>query len=319
MSSRSWQRLSQVLALLLVVLVGAAAIVAFLRPGTPATTPSPSNTAIVSPTPTGQATEPPGATPSATPGPSRTPKPPKSPKPTATTTPTPRPTATARSSETSAPSTPRPSEPTAIPARKIQFVGLGFDSTAAATPKARTIDFDTDGPGTVTAKLTKTSSGDVHFCLQRVGASQTCVDDDHANLSGTTSASGKTSWVVTGIGTGAQSPIADVIIGFAALHPNVSVSDFRFQGTENQGFNGVEADLNNGAGTIKVRGTITSAHPWRVRLIDGDFNQVANQTGSGTQIAYQTDTSTNNLHLTIAGTELLTEEEVFLDATIRWQ
>ena len=77
-----------------------------------------------------------------------------------------------------------------------------------------------------------------------------------------------------------------MIITFAALHPNVSVSDFRFQGTENQGFNGIEADLNNGAGTIKVRGTITSAHPWRVRLIDGDFNQVANQTGSGTQIAY---------------------------------
>src|SRR3954452_10360475 len=178
MSSRSWQRLSQVLALLLVLLVGAAAIVAFVKPGTPAATPPPSNIAVVSPTPT----EPPTESPTSTPGPSRTPKPPKSPKPTATATPTPRPTATPGSSETSDPSTPRPSEPVVVPARKIQFVGLGFDSTAATTPKARTINFDTDGPGAVTAKLSKATASDLHFCLQRVGGSQSCQDGDRAAL-----------------------------------------------------------------------------------------------------------------------------------------
>ena len=170
MSSRSWQRLSQVLALLLVVLVGAAAIVAFTRSG------HARRHAATDEHRRGLADPDRSAERAAERiGPSRTPKPPKTPRPTATSTPTPRPTATPGSSETSAPSTSRPSEPTAVPARSIQFVGLGFDSTAATTPKARTIDFDTDGPGTVTAKLTKTSSGDVHFCLQRVGGSRRCV------------------------------------------------------------------------------------------------------------------------------------------------
>src|SRR5262245_9344713 len=149
MSSRDWQRLSQVLALLLVVLVGAAAIVAFLRPGTPAATTPPSNIAVV-PTPSD-----PVDGPTATTGPTRTPKPPKTPKPTQTQTPTPRPTRTPGSSETTAPSTARPSEPgVTVPARSIRFVGLGFDSTAATTPKARQIGFDTDGPGSVNVKLT---------------------------------------------------------------------------------------------------------------------------------------------------------------------
>jgi hypothetical protein len=312
MSSRNWQQLSQGLALVLVLLVGAAAIVAFLRPGTAGPTPPPTGIAFVSPSPTDPLNGP-------SVGPSKTPKPPKTPKPSPTSTPTPRPTPTPVASETTAPETAAPSESGVVPARSVRFVGLGFDSTAATTPKAREIDFDTDGPGTVTVKLTKTTAGTVHFCLQRVGGSQTCVDDDHANLNGNTSASGKTSWIVTGIGTGADSPIADVVVNFGALHPNVSVTDFRFQGTENQGFNGVEADLNNGSGTIKVRGTITSAHPWRVRLVDADFNQVATQQATGTAIALQQDTTTSDLHLSIAGTELLTNEEVFLDATIRWQ
>src|SRR5690349_15368602 len=103
MSSRDWQRISQVLALLLVVLVGAAAIVAFLKPGTPAATAPPSNIAVV-PTPTDPLSPPP------TVGPTKTPKPPKTPKPTATSTPTPRPTATPGASETSVPPTSRPSD-----------------------------------------------------------------------------------------------------------------------------------------------------------------------------------------------------------------
>lgn len=312
MSSRNWQQVSQVLALLLVVLVGAAAIVAFLRPGAPQTTPPPSGIALVSPTPTDPLNGP-------SVGPSKTPKPPKTPKPSPTSTPTPRPTPTPGSSETSPPSSSQPSKSAVtVPPRSIRFVGLGFDSTAATTPTARQIGFDTDGPGTVTAKLTKTTAGDVHFCLQRVGSAQTCVDDDHANLSGTTSASGKTSWVVSGIGTGGDSPIADVVINFGALHPNVSVTGFRFQGTTNEGFNGVEADLNNKAGTIKVRGTITSTHPWRIRLLL-NVNQVGIQTGTGTQLSFQTDTTTPDLHLSVAGTELVSDVEVFLDATIRWQ
>jgi hypothetical protein len=314
MSSRDWQRLSQVLALLLVVLVGSAAIVAFLRSGTPAATPPASLVAITSPTPSDPPTGP-------TVGPSKTPRPSKTPKPSPSSTPTPRPTPTPGPSETVAPSPSEPvgSTPVAVPARTIHFVGVGFDSTAATTPKARQIGFDTDGPGTVTVKLVRATATDLHFCLMRIGGSQTCQDGDHAVLNGTTSAAGKTSWVVSGIGTSGASPIADVVINFGALHPNVTVNDFRFQGTENSGFNGVEADLNNGPGTIKVRGTITSSHPWRVRLVDGDFNQLANQQGSATAISFQQDTTANDLHLTIAGTELLTEEEVFLDATIRWQ
>src|SRR6478736_111252 len=125
MSSRDWQRISQVLALLLVVLVGAAAIVAFLKPGTPAATTPPSNIAVV-PTPTDPLNGP-------SVGPSKTPKPPKSPKPTATSTPTPRATPTPDSSETAAPPTSRPSDSAAVPPRTIRFVGLGFDGAAATT------------------------------------------------------------------------------------------------------------------------------------------------------------------------------------------
>src|SRR5690348_9437093 len=109
MSSRDWQRISQVLALLLVVLVGAAAIVAFLKPGTPAATAPPSSVAVV-PTPTDPLNGP-------SVGPSKTPKPPKTPKPTSTATATPRPTPTPASSETSAPPTSRPSDSVVVPPR----------------------------------------------------------------------------------------------------------------------------------------------------------------------------------------------------------
>src|SRR3954447_18659524 len=205
MSSRDWQRISQVLALLLVVLVGAAAMVAFLRPGTPPPTPPASIIAVV-PTPSD-----PISGPTATAGPTRTPKPPKTPKPTQTATPTPRrtatprPTATPRSSETTPPSTSRPSEPgVVVPARSIRFVGLGFDSSAATTPKLRQIAFDTDGPGNVNVKLANRVGGGVHLCLQRVGSPAECRDNG-GPPAGVTSASGKTSWIVTGMAIGGQS------------------------------------------------------------------------------------------------------------------
>lgn len=323
MNTRDWQRLSQVLALLLVVILGAAAIVVFLRPGSPSETPTPSNIAVGSPSGSPEETPSPSASPSPTVKPTRTPKPSKSPRATASPTglETLGPSPSGEPPESLPPNaTPTP-RPTPSPkARTITLVGVGFDSSAATTPTKRQIGFDTDGPGDVSVKLIKDNGGTVHFCLQRVGGSATCIDADHGTLNGTTSASGKTSWVVTGLATGAVTPIASVRVSFSAQHPNVSVSGFRFQGTENTGFNGIEADIDQGAGPVKVRGTLTSPHPWQVKLIDsGTLAVIGNQTGTGTSLSLQADTTPRDLHLSVKGTELFTDQEVFLDATVRWQ
>jgi hypothetical protein len=326
MSSSNWQRTSQVLALLLVVLVGAAAFVVIFRSGQPAATPTPTPSAIALSSPTTTVTE--TSSPSPIPTPTPTARPTHTPRPTRTPRPTPTPiTETPSPMPTPTPpplSTPRPSA-AAVPVRAIRFVGLGFDGAAAATPTQRTISFLTDGPGTVTARLYKTSAGSVHFCLSREGGSGTCQDADHAALSGTTNSSGQTSWVVTGIGTGAPSPIADVRITFQAEHPSVTIGGFRFQGTENEGYNGVEADFDTGGGksTVRVRGSLSGGPaPWEIRLINSGsplLPVISDQTGAGTSLSFAAETGAQSVHLSINNRQLISNHEIFLSAVIRWQ
>jgi hypothetical protein len=320
MTNRDWQRVSQFLAFLLVIIVGAAAAVVLLRsprPAGPAASPtriavsSPGRSPGVSPSAGATASALPSATiePSAEPSPTEEPSPSPTPSPTLEPSPSLPPTAS-----------PSPIEPTA-PLRSIRFIGIGFDGEAATTPTPRTVTFRSDGPGTVTARLFKTSEGNVRFCLGQRDANPTCVESDRGTLTGTTEADGKTVWVVTVIGIGPAEPIADLKLQFRTEKPAVTLDGFRFLGVQNSGYNGVDAVFDVPiAEDFRAEGEWDGAdRPWRSQLLDVDSGEViAEASGVGNDFKLETPLGVRTVRFSVINTEEFADQEVFLHAELRW-
>ena len=320
MSNRDWQRVSQVLAVLLVVLVGVAAIVVVTRPssGPGGPTPSPTLTALASagrsPAPSGSPS--PGASASPVPSPSDSTAPSPSPsiEPSASLSPSPE--------ISPSPSSSASLTPTA-PGVAIRFRALGFDSTSASPPVARTITFKTDGPGEVAAHLARTSAGNVRLCLARRNRTPTCAESNKIDLVDSTDAPGRSTWTVTGVGTDASSPSADLRIVFRSLTPSVTLDGFRLQGIQNPGYNGVEADLDVNSGTVHAEGTWDSPQiGWSATLTDPATSEtLGNATGHGTDLlldAAVTATTPRRVHLSLINTDPLADQSVILHAVINW-
>jgi hypothetical protein len=233
-----WRSIAIVLAVILALLGGiTAAIVIGGGPG-PTVLPSPTTAAGASSQPSASAsalpsTAPPSPTGSAPPG---SPSPAPSPTPQANL---------ATISFTSM----------KLNAQKGANLGLG-----------RIFAFQTEGPGTVVATMKTTiTSGRTIICLKPAGGSRVCRTSTAATLTGTTTLA-KTSWTITAIGSGTDSPTLDISLSFGTAHPSVTLTNGRFDGTAFP-YDGATFRL-----TARTGGTITvkanwGAHPFDYALL----------------------------------------------------
>lgn len=244
MTEAQWRTVAIVLAVVLVGLVGVI-FVTGLPGGTTGSTPAPS-AASAAPS-TGAASG----------SPAVSAEPSVSPSATGSTAPS--------ASASTGPSASPTAQPTAAFAQ-ITFTDFRLDANADPDGKARTLTFKTDGPGTVTAKLTaKSPQGTARFCL-RVGASAPlCRNWSSGTLKGTTSAKGQTTFVVTLRGVGIATPTVDLALTFRSRTPSVTVTNARFDGTASdaKGYNGL-----NGRAKIRSGGEISVRADWGGKPFD---------------------------------------------------
>lgn len=206
-----------------------------------------------------------------------------------------RPSGSAGGSPSASAATAEPSEnasPTASPTAKpspttgataglatISYTGFKLDADSDPDGKARTFTFKTDGPGTVKAKITgKSPQGTTKFCLKVGSSKAVCRDWKTGQLTGTTSAKGQTTFVVTAIGVGTATPVVDLAMSFRAREPSVTLTNGRFDGKHGDGYNGM-------AGKLKVRsgGTIAINATWGSTAYDYTYSVVdlVKATGGG--------------------------------------
>lgn len=249
MTEERWRSVAIVLGVVLVVLVGVVFVTSF-----------PSGAA----TPTASAT-----------GSSERPSGPASESPAASTA-TEKPSASASAVPSA---TPKPSATTATSAglATISYTGFKLDADDDSAGKARTFTFKTDGPGTVKAKVTgKSPQGTTTFCLKVGSSKAVCRDWKTGELTGTTSAKGQTTFVVTAIGVGTATPVVDLALSFRAKEPSVTLTNGRFDGKPADGYNGM-------AGKLKVRsgGTIAIKATWGTTAYDYTYSVVDLVTATG--------------------------------------
>jgi hypothetical protein len=153
---------------------------------------------------------------------------------------------------------------------QVTFSGFKLDAMDDPAGKARTFTFKTDGSGNVQAKLARKSpQGTTRFCL-KVGATKPlCRNWSSGTLTGTTSATGQTTFVVTLIGVNIATPTVDLSLSFRARMPSVTLTNGRFDGTGSGGYNGQ-------SGKVKVRslGTITVKTSWGTEPTDYSWSYV---------------------------------------------
>jgi hypothetical protein len=327
MTNHDWQRVSQVLGILLVILVAGAAFVVFTRPSgsSPGATPSPTRIAVASPSgsslPTGSRAPSASASPGASPSVSAEPSPSESIEPSASPSLSPSPELSPSPSPSESPSpSPSPTIGPTAPTVSIRFLDVGFDTEAATTKTARSITFKSEGPGQVAVHLAHVSEGHVQLCLQRGSSAPQCQESDKVDLLDSTDAPGKITWTVTGLGVGGGSPIGDLRLVFRSSKPAVTIDGFRFQGTQNTGYNGVEAEFDVAGGNVHADGHWDGAQrPWRTSLTDTATGaSLFDGSGSGNDLLLDAGVSAGRVHISLTNTEDFSDQEVFLHAVIRW-
>jgi hypothetical protein len=104
----------------------------------------------------------------------------------------------------------------------------------------RFILFTSDGPGTVTAKLSTISpQGTTHICLRAGSKDIRCVDTANGTITATTS-SAHVPWRVSLEGTGIFTPTVELTVTFRAVAPTVKIFHARFDGTAFPDTNGIQ-------------------------------------------------------------------------------
>jgi hypothetical protein len=166
----------------------------------------------------------------------------------------------------------KPTVPPSAGLAQITFSDFRLDAKADAAGVARTFTFKTDGPGSVTAKLTgKSPQGTTRFCLKVGKTAPLCRDWRSGTLTGTTSSKSQTTFVVTMIGIGIATPTVDLSLAFRAKEPAVTLTKGRFDGTapEFDGYNGM-------GGKVKVRsgGSIATKAEWGGKPFDYTYTLV---------------------------------------------
>jgi len=211
------QRLVLILAFIFAVLVGVL-LATTLFSGGPSATPGPSSTsqahASASAAPGGSAAS--GGIPSASaPGDSASPS-------------------------ASASASPSPS-PTAVPKATVTFTQLKLDAATDTAGSTRVITWITGGDGTVTATLTSLASdgAKAKMCLSANGKALGCYSGTGGKLPATTRGVG-VHFKLTLRGVAAATPLVAVKISFPAVHPAVTITNARFDGTAFPDTNGIQ-------------------------------------------------------------------------------
>ncbi len=159
-------------------------------------------------------------------------------------------------------------QPTAALAA-ITFTDFKLDADASSSGKARTFTFKTDGPGNVKAKLSTKTRGTTTFCLKVGSGKPVCRNFATGTLTGTTTAKGQTTFVVTLIGVGVATPTVDLNLSFRAKDPSVALTHGRFDGTSAEGYDGMRF-------RVKVRsgGSIATRATWGGKPFDYSYGLV---------------------------------------------
>ena len=256
MNDRTWRNLSIALGLVCVLLIGVAgALLLSSGKGSPSSTATGTyiaSGATETPGASVAGTPTPGASDTSTPGPSATPKP----------TPSPRPTQ---------------SEPTA----SISFTDMMLDAQSDPLATARTFSFMSDGPGPVSAVVTKSSSSkaSIKMCLRIDAGAQTCaLPGVEPGFPAAYADTQHSLWVVTLIGAGAATPTVDVAFSWPTGSPSITFAHGRFQGSSSPGISEAQNGFN---ATFKPRGSgaVSVSVAWTVIVTDVDLG-LANVTGT---------------------------------------
>lgn len=267
MSERSWRNIALVLAVVFVIL-SAAAVGSLVGGGSPAASASPgsSNVAVGSSSPSA-----PAGSGSVSPSPVETNPDGSTPSPSASISPSP----------TLAPA----------PVATVTFTQLKLDARGASGDRARFITFTTDGPGTVTAKLTSDSpQGTTHMTL-RVGSTDLQTKDwAKGTMTQKTTATHAT-WRVTLEGNGIETPTVELALSFPAFKPSVKITHADFNGTADSEYNGVQVRFTPRAAGNATLSATWGGHPF---LYEIDLLNEGSGTGSTTLANQGPATNTTN-------------------------
>lgn len=165
----------------------------------------------------------------------------------------------------------------AAPIAQIVFAGFRLDASSDQAGAARTFTFKTDGPGTITAKLATTSGGKSRMCLTVGKTAPLCRNESSGTLTGITSSTRQTTFVVTLIGFGAATPTVDLTLKWRAKTHSVTLTNSRFDGTDPAfaGFNGISARISARiAGNLAVKGD-WGGHPFNYTYALVDLTNTA--------------------------------------------
>lgn len=191
----------------------------------------------------------------------------------------------------------------------------------------RLITFSSDGPGTIEATISDVSAGRVRICLWAGDADtvtdRECRDLRQGSLTRVVADTGRRTWTVSLLGAeGTTSPIAALALRYRSDHPNVTIDGFRFQGTSNAGYNGLEVELQAaGNGRLAIdaqwRG---GTQPFRLRIDDVDSGQNVDEvTGEDDRVRYDTELAGASTYAVVLTNEVeFAEVELFLAATLSW-
>jgi hypothetical protein len=185
---------------------------------------------------------------------------------------------------------PSPTAPPAPPAT-VTFTQLKLDARGATGDRARFITFTTDGPGTVTAKLTSDSpQGTTHMTL-RVGSTDVQTKDWAKGTMTAKTSGAHANWRVTLEGNGIDTPTVELTITFPSLKPSVKITHADFNGTSDGGYNGIQVRF---APRAAGNATLTAdwgGHPF---LYEIDLLNETSSTGSKTLANQGPATNTSN-------------------------
>ena len=140
----------------------------------------------------------------------------------------------------------------------------------------RTVSFVVDGPSLISAQLKDVSAGRVRMCLLRedANAERECITAHGGTLSRAVFDVGQTEWNVTLIGASGNFASATLALRFNALSPRLVMDSFRFNGTNNPQYNGVQVVLlATSDGNVRLHGDIDGPEgefPWNFTVAVDD-------------------------------------------------
>lgn len=314
------------LALVLLVFVGTLAFVVWTRPSTPTVTPTPG----LSPTPIASVASPlptTGPSPTLVEQPTPTPLEQATPTPVEQATPTPAPTESPAPTAVESPSPTPPPTPVA-PARGIKFTRLGLDPPGVEQSRARVITFDVNGPGRIVARVSSVSAGRVRLCTWRGDAgdqaARECENMKNGSVERSVNREGPSTWSISLVGITSNTTASVTLdLSFNTDAPHLTLTGFRFQGTEAGDYNGFTAEVTAAAdGDIALDARLDDGaggeYPYRLtyRMLGGDA--VHEETGGPTDRIESSFAVADGAgwRLSLENTQELASSAVFVTATL---